>query len=70
MKKFTLLITILILVGLVLVGASCGGGDKKGEEKLELKMDKTIFDKGEVITVTIKSEKKISQKGIFELITN
>ena len=32
MKKTTLFITILLLAGLVLIGASCGGGDKNGSE--------------------------------------
>lgn len=54
MKKIIIFITILLLAGLVLVGGMC-----KKEEKLELKIDKTIFDEGEAITATIKSEKKL-----------
>ncbi len=55
MTKSKFIILILLLGVLILAGAGCW----EEKEKIELKMDKTTFDQGEVIKVRVESEKKL-----------
>ena len=42
MKKITLLITILLLAGLVLIGASCGKSDLDDSASIEIKINNAV----------------------------
>jgi len=56
MKKIIIFIFILLLANLVLIGGSCGNGENGEEDEIELKMDRTAFNKGEMITAIIESK--------------